>query len=169
MERMLTLRALAQRLSVSRRRILAWVAAGSFPSPVILPSGHRRWRAADVVSWMGTLARTREDVHQIEQGEAAEWTEPEEATGEATASGPVDIGALPQMAQKMIRVLEDAKGRWMSGEEVAAKMGQGVDRNSGHFTRCVKRLKEAGLVDADQAMGYRLLEKAVEGNEEGNG
>jgi excisionase family DNA binding protein len=57
-ERLLTTMEAADYLSVSRRTLTRWLAAGIGPPSIKLPSGARRYRRADLDRW---LAEHREE------------------------------------------------------------------------------------------------------------
>lgn len=59
MDRLLTLRAVARLLAVSRAKLREWLARGDFPAPVILHDGVRRWRSSAVTAWLAALQRPR--------------------------------------------------------------------------------------------------------------
>lgn len=62
--RLYSLESVAAILDTDEAEVLAWVAAGEFPAPVLLPNGQRRWASDAVARWIGdrpTDATGRED------------------------------------------------------------------------------------------------------------
>ena len=53
--KLLSRKTVAERLDVSTKTVARWVAEGTFPPPVVLPSGDQRWHEAVVTGWMMTL------------------------------------------------------------------------------------------------------------------
>jgi predicted DNA-binding transcriptional regulator AlpA/biotin operon repressor len=145
MDRLLPLRALTRLLAVEEATIRDWIAAGRFPAPVALPDGQERWRSSAVTAWQASLGTARQQ------------------------RCPVDLKNLPELAQEILQVLEEADDEWVSGAEIHAKTGADGDHHSGNFQKQLRRLRQDGLIESS-ARGYRLTAVACgEGNGVGNG
>lgn len=135
MDRLLPLRALTRLLAVEEATIRDWIAAGRFPAPVCLPDGQERWRSSAVTAWqalLGMVTRQRE---------------------------PVDLKNLPELAQEILQVLEEAEEDWLTGSEIASRIGGDADHASGSWRRATRQLREIGLIDTHQKLGIRLIPK----------
>lgn len=159
MEPLLSLTTIARQLDVSERRVLRWLRAGQFPAPVELPDGGRQWRAASVAAWVAELPTAQRRIA----------TAP---TEQRTAAPVVDLDSLPQVARDIFRVLTEANGLWMSGEEICRELDQPTDHRSGHFWKMTKLLRKHGLIESNRTEGYRVAaaflppsEKAAGGKE----
>lgn len=133
MDRMLPLRKLCRLLAVRRETLLAWIEAGDFPEPVLLPNQCRRWRESAVTAWLATL------------------------TGGELVAESIDLAVLPPMAQEILQVLAESAEEWLKGSEIAAKISGDVDSTGGTFGRAVRALKrhKPPLIESDRR-GYRL-------------
>lgn len=76
---------------------------------------------------------------------------------------PPDLSDLPELAQEIVQVLQENGGGWMTGAEIAAKIGSDCDHTSGTWFRTTKLLRELELIDSERGRrgrGYRLKNKA---------
>jgi biotin operon repressor len=56
-----------------------------------------------------------------------------------------------------VQVLQEAEpGAWVTGAEIARRIGDDCDHTSGSWRRCIRRLRDRGIVQTDYARGYRL-------------
>ena len=63
------------------------------------------------------------------------------------------------LAGSILQVLKEHAGEWLTGGEIAQKVGGDANYRSGAFIRAIKRLKTAGLIDwggNSSGQGYRL-------------
>jgi len=140
--RLLTLRAVCRLLAVSADEVWAWVEAGTFPAPVVLPDGRDRWSAVAVAAWQAELGRAR----RRRRGRA------------------VALDDLKPLARDILQVLREAGGEWVVKREIAARVGNDGGSESGAFKRALKQLKAAdGLVEADPQQGFRAVGPQGEG------
>ena len=130
---LITLARIARLLAVSESSVLRWSHAGSFPAPVILPDGRRRWRRSEVAAWMGGL------------GQCEEAKQPP---------------SLPKLARDMLQALQEGGG-WASAEELAGRIGGGADHTTGYWGRVIKKLRGLGLIESSRSHGYRLKPGAM--------
>jgi predicted DNA-binding transcriptional regulator AlpA len=131
MDRLLPLRALSRLIAVEEATILAWVEQGQFPAPVTLPNGEPRWRSSAVTAWQALLG-----IRQQRE--------------------PVDLKNLPELAQEILQVLEEAEEEWLTAADVAIRIGDDCDHTSGSWKRATRQLRETGLIETNRAAGMRL-------------
>lgn len=154
MTRLLSLRAVARRLSCSRSRIRQWRESGQFPSPVVLPGGVERWRVRDLDDW---LARCGLSLGGLRLAATTVPTATEEPTGEEV----VDLSPLRELSLEFLQALAEGESRgqeWMNGASVAAKIGDNLDHTSGTFKRSRDELRDfcPPLIETNRTLGYRL-------------
>ncbi len=136
MDRLLPLRAVCRLLAVPAADIRAWVDAGTFPPPVALPDGRRRWRASSVTAWMATLGFSPTTEEAQEQ---------------------MDRESLPSLAREILQVLEEAgQGKWVGTADIAARIDETVDRSAGSWKRSTRILREFNLIETQKGRGMRL-------------
>lgn len=138
MDDLLSLRALARMLMVRPTTIRGWARDGRFPPPLELPGGLPRWRVCDVAAWLNALG------HALPGG-----------VGKGD-SPPCDLAGLGELARSILQALTEAGGEWVGGADLARLVGGDADHTTGSWRRAVRELKQAGMIETDQALGYRL-------------
>lgn len=148
-DRLLTLRAVCRLIAVRADEVWAWVEAGQFPAPVVLPSGGTRWSAVAVAAWQADLARARR------RGRGRQ----------------VALDDLPPLGRDIWQALREAGGDWVGGVDLAARVGNEGGHTSGGFRKALSHLRDAGLIEADRRFGYRAVmpDDDPESNEGGPG
>lgn len=132
MDRLIPLSKVARRLCVPERVAAEWSRTGRLPAPVLLPGGRRRWRVSQLAAWVERLPTTLSE-------------SPEEITPPVATDKPHPD--LTGLAKEILDALQNAGGRWMSGEELCRVIGDHADYTSGTWRRAMKQLRDASLVD----------------------
>jgi predicted DNA-binding transcriptional regulator AlpA len=111
LDRLLTLRAVARLLAVTRATLREWLARGDFPAPVILHDGVRRWRSSAVTAWLAALSRPRkanlpplaEEILQVLTEAEGLWMVASEVAGQVGG----DADSASGHWKRMVRLLRD--------------------------------------------------------------
>jgi predicted DNA-binding transcriptional regulator AlpA/biotin operon repressor len=149
MDRLLTAEELGRRLSVHPTQLLRWVEEGRMPPPVLLPDRIPRWWWSTIVQWVDSLPAGGSKVDSLP-------AEPKTDRQPAKRQ-PAD---LPPLAQAILHVLRQHDGCWITGQEIAAEIGD-VDRYSGTFNRAIRVLRECGLIESHSSYGYRYVPEST--------
>jgi predicted DNA-binding transcriptional regulator AlpA/biotin operon repressor len=170
-DRLLRLERVAELLDLSRDEARSMAEAGQLPTAVVLPNGQQRWRESDVERWMMDLecvsheavsprVATVSPPQMATRGDrmATEWRQDGDTVATRGDTDPVsepeDTRAIAY-SRVIINVLKREKC-WVSGPDLALKIGPDVDSHGGTFTRAVRMLKEAGQIESSQTHGYKI-------------
>lgn len=65
---------------------------------------------------------------------------------------------LPELACEILQALSRRAG-WFTGAELARAVSPDADHTSGHWRRVTRLLREEGLIESSNSLGYRATEK----------
>lgn len=159
MDKLLSLRTLTRLLDTPAKTILAWVKAGTFPPPIFLPSGVRRWHLCAYSAWVadrtrqagGDAGRDAElPVDDADEDADTRDDEPDAAAGSDESDEPVNVADLPETAQDIIQVLQEAEEDRLVRREIAKRIGGGVTTDNRDFDRCLQMLRGLRVVNSNR-------------------